>query len=162
VTLPKVSSSEIKIDGNISDWPDQTPLDMDPNSDSVIRDFQPGGDLTNLYACADDDNLYVRFDTKAQMSPSIRYGLYIRAFNPKAESGDTAFFVSMSPKNMKPGVNYQLSTGAHCAYKNATMEIAIPRDKLGISPQQSVGIEATSMFSRVVVDKTGVRRTIMP
>jgi LmbE family N-acetylglucosaminyl deacetylase len=159
--LPQVQGSQIKIDGDGSEWPVEAPLDLDPNGDSVIRDFQPGADLTAVYACADPTTLYVRIDSKGPMSPDIHYAIYVRAFDSHSQTSDNCFFVSMCPRNMNPGINYRLVTGAHCAYKGSTMEIAIPRSILGIAPAKAVTIEANTMFAHVIVDKTGIRRALL-
>ncbi len=154
--LPHVDDDQISLNGDARDWPVMTPFDIDPAGDSVIRDFQSGADLRYVYACDDNTTLYVRVDTEAPLSPDVRYNLYLRALNSQGGTNDKGLTVSFSAHDLSAGDVTTLGRGIRAAYSDNTVEYAIPLSDLGKRPD-GVYIEAASEFTKIVVDRTGIR-----
>jgi LmbE family N-acetylglucosaminyl deacetylase len=152
-----VPNGSIVVDGNGHEWPVEARFDTDPAGDTVVREFQSGADLRYVYVCADDANLYVRVDTEQALSPEIHYDLYIRSFDATGYSHDSDVVVSFTPRGTPPGESVLLDRGIHAAYADNTLEVSIPLGDFGPKPQSEIYIETASLFSRVIVDRTGIR-----
>jgi LmbE family N-acetylglucosaminyl deacetylase len=155
--IMEVGDGAIVIDGNGSDWPSEAKFDTDPVADSVVRDFQSGADLRDVYVCADNNNLYVRVDTQQALSSEIHYNLYLRAFDADGATHDSGLFVVFSPRDVSPGQETELDHGIRVAYSDNTLEAAIPLSNFGRRRPSEIYLETASLFSHVIVDRTGIR-----
>ena len=155
--IPEVGNGAIDIDGDAQQWPSEKPFDVDPASDTVGRDFQPGADLRYVYVCADDNNLYVRVMTQQALSSEIHYNLYMRGFDSRGVTLDTGLLVSFCPRNVEAGQPTQMADGVRVAFDGNTLEESIPLSNFGRLRPSEIYLEAATLFSRVIVDRTGIR-----
>jgi hypothetical protein len=156
-TLPVVPDDQITVDGDSQDWPLMSPLIEDPVGDSVLRAFQSSADLRAVYACVDSRYVYFRIDCEKALSPQIQYTLYVRAFDDKQQTVDNGLKIIFTPNVQEAGLPTLLPHGVKAAYNNSTLEIAVPRSYFGVSKPDALYVEAATLFSQVIVDRTGIR-----
>ncbi len=155
--VPEIAPSQINLNGDVRGWPTTRPIDCDPVGDTVLRDFQSSADLRTVYACADDKNLYVRVDTVRPLSQQINYNLYMRGFDATGKTHDNGVTLSFCPQNVSQGIAVFEQHGMKAAWSGNTMEASIPLSLFGAKRPDGVYIEAASLFSRLIVDRTGMR-----
>ena len=66
------TSTNITVDGTITDWTGIAPILTDPTGDATVA--VPGADITKVFLAQDADNVYVRIDVA---SGSLGQGLAI-------------------------------------------------------------------------------------
>jgi LmbE family N-acetylglucosaminyl deacetylase len=143
-------------------WPTETPVAQDPVADSVLRDFQPGGDIKAIYAATKDKTIYIKIVMQSELSPEIGYRFTARPFDEKMTTIPNVINVRFSPRTLAEGVSKQMPDGVTVSWSGKTAEFDVPMNKLGIADTSLLFVEGTTTFSRVTVDHTGYRPVFLP
>lgn len=155
--LPVIPTGSIRIDGNPEDWPTGAPLELDPTGDTILRDFQSGGDIVDLYAATDGQTLYLRMDTTGAIEQQVRYAFTVRAFDHAGNSPDRSVAVSFSPRLAPAGQSVALDHGVMAAWQGNTVEVSIPMKRLGEAKPDLLFIEGRTKLTGLTIDHTGIR-----
>ena len=131
-------------------WLDIKPVALDPVNDTLIRDFQPGGDLKSVYAATDRKNLYLRVDTAATISKRIRFHIFIRYFGSASRqtSGGTLNLFINPPHDCRPAVDT-------CDTNKNRLEVTIPLSRLGYAREIALSVDTST--AGIHIDTIGVR-----
>ncbi|MBC7328549.1 PIG-L family deacetylase [bacterium] len=141
VHLPFVNKGRIKIDGKIEDWTGIPPFIIDPQKDTLIHRLEPSADIAYIYACQDEDNLYLML--KLSGKPSREVKCYFNILGVE-EKGDERLRLK---KEVRAGKNYE------------GLEIAIPLPTLKDNKLLFIG--ATTNYGTITVDKSAYRVAIL-
>ncbi len=157
--LTHVPDGQMHLDGEAKDWAGQTPVDLDPVGDTVIRAFQASGDVSRLFACRDSHFLYARLDAARALSPQIAYTLTFRPIaSGLSQSASLGVTVTPGPSGRRlplPGV-----PGGFYAWRGTLLEAALPLTAVGLSPQskgETLYLMGQTRFADMEVDHTGFR-----
>ena len=120
----------------------------------MLRAFQASADITRLWACRDSRFLYLRLDTRQQLSPQVTYQLTLR---PVAWQGACPVFVPLAVKPRGPGLPHMVN-GVLWAWQGATLQARVPLVQAGLaSPSDTLYLSGETRFAGVAIDKTGFR-----
>lgn len=155
--LPVVPAGAVQIDGDPDHWPATDPVEIDPVGDTILRDFQAGGDITQVYACSDTRRLYLRMDTHGPIEQSVHYLFTLRSFDPDGGSEDSGVAVSFSPLLAPAGQTVSLAHGVTGSWQGDTVEVSMPLSRLGGAHKGLLFIEARTKLSGLTIDHTGIR-----
>ncbi len=145
-----VPEMSIRPDGDVADWKGIAPAALDPVNDSLLRDFQRGGDLRAIYAVHDSKNLYLRFDTYKPVSSQIEFLVHLRYFDC-SKSDQSSGMVTVKLKSFNKSAPPEFVTSV----KGSIVEISIPLTAIGNSHNIAVAVE--SRVAGLLVDSTGSR-----
>ena len=158
-TLTQVPDGQMHLDGAAKDWAGQTPVDLDPVGDTVIRAFQASGDVSRLFACRDSHFFYARLDAARALSPQIAYALTFRPIvSGLSQNPSLTITITPGPSGRRlslPGV-----PGGFYAWRGALLEAAVPLTAVGLSPQsegETLYLMGQTRFADMEVDHTGFR-----
>lgn len=157
VELPIVPAGAVRLNGNADDWPAMEPVELDPVGDTILRDFQAGGDITNVYACADSHRLYLRMDTHGPIEQEVRYIFTVRPFDVNGDSPDSSVAVTFSPRLAPAGQETSLGREMTAAWQGKTVEVSMPLSRLGGLRKGLLFVEARTKLSGLTIDHTGIR-----
>lgn len=131
-------------------WQDIKPVVLDPVNDTLIRDFQPNGDLKSVYAATDRKNLYLCVDTAAAITKGTRFHLFIRYFGSarRLTSGGTLNLYINPPHACRPA-------GYVCDTNKNRLEVTIPLSHIGYAREISLSVDTST--AGIHIDTIGVR-----
>jgi LmbE family N-acetylglucosaminyl deacetylase len=135
----------------------QQPVAKDPIGDSVLRDFQPAGDITAIYVAKDNKNLYIHVAIHARLSRTVSYHLSIRPFDGLMNTTSTVIAYGFSPRRLNENDPKVYPGGATATWKGADVYYVVPLRALHVSNPSLIFVQASTTFARVVVDHTGYR-----
>lgn len=154
-TIPMVDSDAIHLDGRADEWDEIPPVILDPINDNLFRSMQGGADLRTVYACRDKKNLYLRVDTRTDVSSRCRFYFVLRPFDREGNSPGSALGFTVEGKSVTPNLNVKTRTGGH------TLEVAIPlsrlTDPLGNTNLTRLSLSVDTSVAGVGIDRTGIR-----
>lgn len=157
-TLPRVADGQIQLDGDGREWKGIAPAALDPAGDTVARAFQASADVTRVLACRDSRRLFLRLDTRARLSPRVRYAVTLR---PVADGKTPPSSLTLSVAPRREGRPFPVPNIAHAwaAWHGATLELSLPLADAGLTdaPGQSLYIGAETRFADLAIDRTGFR-----
>lgn len=160
-TLSFVPSNFGAINGDTAKWQNCAPICRNPVNDSMVRDLQAGGDIGAVYACRDTENLYLRFETRKEITPRMVFALQVRAFDREGNSTREAFHVVVSPSESSV-----LPQGVTAGVQGRTLEAAIPVAALTTQKNwkaiRMLAISGDTAISGLEVDKTGITLLDVP
>lgn len=139
--VPRVKDGRIKVDGRADDWKGIEPFIIDPQGDTLFRKLEASADITNIYLCRDDENLYIMLKCRAKIKWDVKY--YIHIWGVEEKGGERLRLT----KEIRP--------------KRATdcLEIAIPLSSLGSNSRLFIG--ASTRYRGIIIDKTAYRVAIL-
>jgi N-acetyl-1-D-myo-inositol-2-amino-2-deoxy-alpha-D-glucopyranoside deacetylase len=149
-TVPRVNDGAVTPDGSVSEWKDIKPALLDPVNDSLLRDFQSGGDIKAVYTCHDTTNLYIRIDTYQPVSDRVKFIVRMRYFgDAKHEESGGRFTATIRPPNaVSP-------SELHAAVSGNRLELAIPLREINYAHNFALNVD--TLFAGIQVDRTGYR-----
>lgn len=154
-TLALAPSNFGTADGSPQKWHNLSPICLNPVNDSMVRDLQAGGDIHAVYACRNVENLYLRFDTRKEITPRMTFAIQVRTFDTEGNSVREAFRVQVSPSDSSG-----LPQGVKAGVQGRTLEVAIPVAALTAKKNWeeigTIAISADTAISGLEVDKTGI------
>jgi len=157
--LSRVPDGRFQMDGDPKDWAAQTPVALDPAGDSVMRAFQPGGDIVRLFACRDSRFLYVRMDAARPLSPQIAYTFTLR---PIVSGGSQPASELLTLVPGAPGHRLTLPgvpSGVY-AWRGSLLEAAVPLAAVGLAhpaANETLYVMGQTRFANIEIDRTGFR-----
>lgn len=143
--IARIGQGGLIVDGNPQDWSGIPPAVVDPVGDYVIAGMRKGGDVRAIYLCGDNEFLYIRIDCVKRLSKGITYAVNLRGIS-EVDSNDR-YSISIKPRS------HTSPTGTMWAYKNNTMEIAVPLARVNFD--QGLFIQVNTKAMRMIVDQTG-------
>ncbi|HEX5323572.1 MAG TPA: PIG-L family deacetylase [Capsulimonadaceae bacterium] len=155
--LPVVPSGAVQINGDAGVWPYMEPSVLDPEGDTILRDFQAGADITAVYACSDKKALYLRMDTRGEIEEQMHYLFNVRCIDDSGQSPDKSLTVSFAPRLTPAGEPVQLKGGITGAWQDHTVEVSIPLSRLGTPKSGLIFLEGRSKLTGLTIDHTGIR-----
>ncbi len=155
--LPLVPSDSVRINGDAGSWPQRDPTELDPVGDTILRDFQSGADIVDLYACSDKKNLYLRMDMHGQIEEQMHYQFNVRVFDNTGKSVDKSLTVSFSPRLTPAGEPVALKDGITAAWQDRAVEAAIPWTRFGAPQSGLLFVEGRTKLTGLTIDHTGIR-----
>jgi LmbE family N-acetylglucosaminyl deacetylase len=160
--LPTVATGSIHVDADPKDWEALSPVLLDPVRDNVLRDLQGGGDIRAIYACRDQEALYLRLDMRQPISSRIAYSLHLRAFGPQGETSAKAFALTVHSGD----AGASRGDGVRVAARERHLEAAIPWSQLtqdlNGEPVALLSVSAETFLAGVNIDRTGARLLQVP
>jgi LmbE family N-acetylglucosaminyl deacetylase len=152
-----VEGQPFALDGRIQNWPKSNPVAEDPSGDSVLRDFQQGGDIVALYAAEDKTNLYLRVDMHGRLSREIKYSISLRPFDSAMKTIPAVQTYYFSPRSTPEGVRNQQANAAVVVWSGRSATLQLPLASLELSHPSLLFVNVATNFSRLPVDHTGYR-----
>jgi LmbE family N-acetylglucosaminyl deacetylase len=143
-------------------WPQCTPVAKDPVGDTDLRVFQPGGDISSVYAAYDKNNLIIRVEMHSKLSKTVTYQLAFRPFDSAMNTTSQVQTFSFSPADLNEGVTKQLGNGTRINWSGNNAEYVIPVTSLGEPHVRLVLAQAKTVFSQITIDHTGYRPIFLP
>lgn len=141
LSVPSVKHGRIKIDGREDDWIGIQPFLIDPQNDAFIRRIEASADITYIYLCRDEENLYIMLKTRGGISREIKYYIHILGTEENKEER------LRITKEVKP------TNSEDC------IETAISLSALGSN--SSIFIGASTRYGGITIDKTAYRVAIL-
>jgi LmbE family N-acetylglucosaminyl deacetylase len=147
---PRVPDGAVAPDGSAEEWRGVKAAVMDPVNDTLLRDFQGGGDVKAVYACHDATDLYLRIDTYQPVSDRVEFTLRFRYFGDAARGAAGGSYIATlrPPRAVSP-------PGLSSAVSANRLEMAIPLRDLGYARRLALNVE--TRFAGIQVDRTGYR-----
>jgi len=148
--IPRVPDGMMTPDGSREKWANVKAAALDPVNDSLLRDFQAGGDVKAIYACRDTAHLYLRVDTYQPPSRRVEFRLRLRYFGDpaRATAGGTYAIRIQPPRIASPA-------DLRAAVEDDRVEVAIPLREIGYARYFALSVETS--FAGIQVDRTGYR-----
>jgi LmbE family N-acetylglucosaminyl deacetylase len=156
-----VPDRTIHLTGAADSWPPSRPVALDPVGDTVVRDFQSGGDIVAIYAAHDSKCLYLRMDMHSVLSKSINYRFMLRPFDSKMRTIPKVIIISFSPRSLASATPLKLPSGATVIWQDNTLEVCQPLSGLGTRKPTLLFVEGKTTFAQVIVDHTGYRTVLI-
>jgi LmbE family N-acetylglucosaminyl deacetylase len=140
-----------KVDGGmLRDWSGIDPVVRDPVNDSLLRDFQGGGDVRSVYAARDASRLYLRVETYQPLSSRVELRIRMRYFgDTEQNSAGGSFLLSV-----RPGVSV-VPAQASTSFRDNTLDVSIPLRDLAYAHRLALDVD--TLFAGLQVDRTGYR-----
>ena len=157
VTIPKLSES-ITVDGDLSDWPDATPISVDSSMTADATDVTDDSDLSmNVYTGFDDTNFYLG----AQVSDDAL--VFERSGDEIANNDAVEFWLNANQYGValvegQPVLHQWLFSGTESDLSNAevafeytdtgyVVEVSIPLDVLAAATETEAQAGASFPFA---------------
>ncbi len=129
----------------------------DPIGDSVLREFQPGGDVKEVFATNSSREIYITVEYHSRLNRDIDYKLTVRPFDKSMNSTPSVSNYTFTPRSLPEGAIHRLSGGIALSWNGSTAQYEIPRQAFGVTSPPLIFVQATTTFSQVPVDHTGYR-----
>jgi hypothetical protein len=151
-TLPVMPNGSIAIDGTLKGWSGIRPAMLDAVGDNLLRDLQGSGDIEAIYACRDDQNLYLRADMRHPISGRIGYTFRLRAFTADGSTSQKVVTVRVHPGSVSE------TDGIRSAGNERTVEAAVPLSAIISDPGalRYIAVNAQTTVAGVEIDRTGI------
>ncbi|MDO8682426.1 MAG: PIG-L family deacetylase [Armatimonadota bacterium] len=153
--IPQVATGVMRVDGWIGDWAGIDPCAKDPTGDKLFRGLEKPGDVKSMYIRADSVNIYLRADFVRRVSRRVTYTVSVRSFGETPNGENTRFW----SVKIKPSKRYRLRDHRY-AWRSRTLELRIPRSKLGKADRIFVCVDTSTM--RLKIDSSGWRGFTLP
>ncbi len=154
-SVPWVPNGTLPAKASPGDWNRIPPALVDPVEDNLVRSMQGGADVKAVYVCHDLSTLYLRVDTRTELSSRARFYVVLRPFGFKGESPGSA--LGFTVQNRRP---FPL-LGIQTAVSGNTLELALPLSRLTVllngAPLGRLALSVDTSVAGVGIDRTGIR-----
>lgn len=146
-TIARVTKGTIEIDGKRNDWSAIPPLIRDPILDKLTRKLEGSGDIRALYLATDGERLFLRLETRWNISPQMRYRIRLHPLTGTArEPAETVL-------NIAPRKIGRWSDGTRqFASEGRMLEVGIPL--VEVCPSRSLYVGVDTQLGRIGVDRS--------
>lgn len=122
----------------------------DPVNDSLLRDFQGGGDVESVYVLRDPSSMRIRVETYEPLTRGLEFRLRMRYFGDPGRdtAGGTLAFQIRPPGRALP-------SDACFTTSERAVEVAIPLSDIGYA--NSVALSVETRIAGIQIDSTGYR-----
>lgn len=157
IELQKVNVGEMKIDGKTEDWKDKKAVILDPQGDTFTRKLIQSADLTGVYSCYDDKNIYLRVQVVKSPSSLVNYLVHIHSFGKKEDQENMRITLNLKPPKRIETKNIESKYIKEIKFITISngLELSIPRGILKNPRKIFLGAETRFLFGKI--DQTGYK-----